>query len=129
MVLTSKPAGDVTVTISGHSGTDLTVASAGLNEDGALTFTADNWATVQTVTVKASEDDDGVTDADVSLAHAVSSDDDTGYNALADQTRDGEHHRGRRRGRDHQPDHPDRNRGGRHRCLNQSQGEKRRQSG
>ena len=86
VVLTSKPAGDVTVTISGHSGTDLTVASAGLNEDGALTFTTDNWGTAQTVTVTAAEDDDGVTDADVSLAHDISSADDTDYNVLADQT-------------------------------------------
>ena len=86
VVLTSKPAGDVTVTISGHSGTDLTVTSPGLNEDGALTFTADNWSTAQTVTVKAAHDDDGVTDADVSLAHDIASDDDTTYNALADQT-------------------------------------------
>ena len=86
VVLTSKPAGDVTVTISGHSGTDLSIASAGLNEDGALTFTTANWSTAQTVTVKAAHDDDGVTDADVSLAHDIASDDDATYNALADQT-------------------------------------------
>ena len=41
VVLTSKPAGDVTVTISGHSGTDLTLSGTGLSSDGALTFTAD----------------------------------------------------------------------------------------
>ena len=86
VVLTSKPAGDVTIAISGHSGTDLSIASAGLSDDGKLTFTTANWATAQTVTVKAAEDDDGVADADVSLAHAISSDDDTDYDALADQT-------------------------------------------
>ena len=85
VVLTSKPAGDVTVTVSGHSGTDLTLSSATLTSN-ALTFTTDNWATAQTVTVKAAEDDDGVTDTDVTLAHAISSDDDTDYNALADQS-------------------------------------------
>ena len=86
VVLTSKPAGDVTVAISGHASTDVSIASVGLSNDNKLTFTTANWATAQTVTVKAAEDDDGVTDADVSLAHAISSDDDTDYDALADQT-------------------------------------------
>ena len=86
VVLTSKPAGDVTVAISGHSGTDLTLSGTGLSNDGKLTFTTANWATAQTVTVKAAEDDDGVADADVSLTHDISSDDDTDYDALADQT-------------------------------------------
>ena len=86
VVLTSQPAGDVTVTISGHAGTDLSIASAGLSGDDELTFTTANWGTAQTVTVKAAEDDDGVTDADVILAHAISSDDDSTYDALADQS-------------------------------------------
>ena len=86
VVLTSKPAGDVTVTISGHANTDVSITSAGLSSDNKLTFTTANWGTAQTVTVKAAEDDDGVTDADVTLAHDISSDDDTDYNALADQT-------------------------------------------
>ena len=86
VVLTSKPAGDVTVTVSGHSGTDLSISGTSLSNDGKLTFTTDNWATAQTVTVKAAEDDDGVTDTDVTLAHAISSDDDTDYNALANQS-------------------------------------------
>ena len=85
VVLTSKPAGDVTVTVSGHSGTDLTLSGSGLSEDDALTFTTTNWETAQAVTVKAAEDDDGVTDADVTLAHDISSDDDSTYDALADQ--------------------------------------------
>ena len=84
MVLTSQPAGDVTVTVSGHAGTDLTLA--GLNPDGQLTFTSANWNTDQTVTVTAAEDADAVTDADVTLAHAISSTADTAYDALTDQS-------------------------------------------
>ena len=83
--LTSQPAGDVTVTVSGHSGTD--VALSGLTLTGnVLTFTTANWATAQTVTVTAAEDDDAVTDAAVPLAHAIASADDSDYDALADQT-------------------------------------------
>ena len=85
VVLTSQPAGDVTVTINGHAGSDLTLSGTGLSDDGELTFTTDNWDTAQTVTVKAAEDDDAVTNADVFLAHAITSDDDATYNALADQ--------------------------------------------
>ena len=84
VVLTSEPAGDVKVRVSGHSGTDLTLT--GPDADGDLTFTTANWGTAQTVTVKAAEDDDGVTDADVTLDHAISSTDDTDYDALADQS-------------------------------------------
>ena len=84
--LATQPAGDVTVTISGHSGTDLSISGTTLSGDDELTFTTANWATAQTVTVKAAEDDDAVTDADVILAHAISSDDDTVYDALADQS-------------------------------------------
>ena len=38
----------------------------------------------QTVTVKAAEDDDAVTDAAVTLVHAVASTDDSAYDALED---------------------------------------------
>ena len=86
VVLNSQPAGDVTVTVSGHDETDLSIASAGLSADDELTFTTANWGTAQTVTVKAAEDDDAVTDADVTLTHAISSTDDSVYNALADQS-------------------------------------------
>ena len=86
VVLTSQPAGDVTVTVSGHSGTDLTLSSPGLSGDDELTFTTANWGTAQTVTVKAAEDDDAVTDADVALVHDISSTDDSVYDALADQS-------------------------------------------
>ena len=67
VVLTSQPAGDVTVAISGHSGTDLSISGTTLSGDNELTFTTANWGTAQTVTVKAAEDDDAVTDADVTL--------------------------------------------------------------
>ena len=86
VVLTSQPAGDVTVAISGHSGTDLSISGTTLSGDNELTFTTANWGTAQTVTVKAAEDDDAVTDADVTLAHAISSTDDSVYNALANQS-------------------------------------------
>ena len=48
VVLTSKPAGDVTVTISGHAGTDLTLSGTSLSNDGKLTFTTANWSAAQT---------------------------------------------------------------------------------
>ena len=86
VTLTSQPAGDVTVTVSGHSGTDLTLSSTGLSNDNKLTFTSSNWGEAQTVTVKAAEDVDAVADADVTLAHAISSTDDSDYHALADQS-------------------------------------------
>ena len=85
VVLTSQPAGDVTVTVSGHAGTDLTLSGAKLTSN-VLTFTSSNWGTAQTVTVKAAEDEDGNQDADVTLVHAISSTDDSTYNALADQS-------------------------------------------
>ena len=86
VTLTSPPAGDVTIAISGHSGTDLTLSGTSLSNDGELTFTTENWGTVQTVTVTAAEDDDAVTDDDVTLVHSVSSTDDSVYNALANQS-------------------------------------------
>ena len=50
VVLTSQPTGPVTVTPSHSSGdADVTVSEA-------LTFTALNWATAQTVTVSAAQD-------------------------------------------------------------------------
>ena len=86
VVLTTQPAGDVTVTISGHSGTDLTLSGTSLSEDGELTFTSENWGTAQTVKVKAAEDDDATTDPDVTLAHEIGSTADSVYDALADQS-------------------------------------------
>ena len=57
--------GHVIVTISGHDGTDLSL------DKTTLTFTVDNWATAQTVTVKAGQDDDGANDTGT-LTHSAS---------------------------------------------------------
>ncbi len=63
VVLTSEPTADVMVTVSGHSGTDLSV-------DGTdLTFTANDWQTPQSVTATAAEE---AADGLVVLRHTVS---------------------------------------------------------
>ena len=66
LVLGSRPTDDVTVGVTLPAGTDLT-----LNKT-SLTFTSTTWDVAQTVTVTAAEDDDGVTDAGVTLTHTVS---------------------------------------------------------
>ena len=63
--LATEPTGEVTVTVSGHAGTDLTL------DKTTLTFTVDDWATAQTVTVKAGEDGDGAADT-ATLTHTAS---------------------------------------------------------
>ena len=63
--LATEPTSEVTVTVSGHAGTDLTL------DKTTLTFTADNWNTAQTVTVKAGEDGDGAADT-ATLTHSAS---------------------------------------------------------
>ena len=63
VVLDSKPTGPVTVTVSGHSGTDLSV------NPSTLTFSAENWDMARTVAVTAIEN---ATAASVTLEHAVS---------------------------------------------------------
>ena len=65
VVLDSEPTAAVTVTVGGHSGTDVVVSPA------VLTFSAGDWDTVRTVTVTAVEDDDAVPDASVALTHTV----------------------------------------------------------
>ena len=72
MVLDTQPTGDVTVTISGHTGTDLSV------DKTTLTFTAQDWDTAQTVTVTADEDDNTIDD-EVTLTHTVASAADSDY--------------------------------------------------
>ncbi|MCY3628801.1 MAG: hypothetical protein OXG94_02180, partial [Bacteroidetes bacterium] len=52
-------AGDVTVTVSGHAGTDLEATPPSPLD---LTFTSTNWNTVQQVTLTAAEDNDFVDD-------------------------------------------------------------------
>ena len=73
VVLGSQPAGDVTVAVSGHSGTDLTLSKT------ALTFETSNWNTPQMVGVTGAAD---ATAAKVILSHEVSSDADSAYDAL-----------------------------------------------
>ena len=70
VVLDSEPSADVTVTISGHAGTDVSLTGQTLTSD-ELTFTPDNWSTAQTVTVTAGEDDDAAAESDVTLSHAL----------------------------------------------------------
>ena len=82
--LATEPTGEVTVTISGHDGTDLTL------DKTTLTFTVDNWDTAQTVTVKAGQDNDGANDT-ATLTHTASG----GDYARLDPAGDG--HRRRRR--------------------------------
>ena len=111
VALTSQPAGDVTITISGHADTDLSISGTSLSGDDELTFTTANWGTAQTVTVKAAEDDDGVTDADVTLVHDISSTDDSVYDALADQGVTVSITENDAVGGDHHPHDPDGHRG------------------
>ena len=55
--LTARPTASVMVAAAGTEGTELTVSGF------PLTFTTANWATAQSVTVAAGEDDDAVDDA------------------------------------------------------------------
>ena len=71
VVLDTQPSADVTVTVSGHIGTDLSLSGQTLTND-ELTFTPANWNIAQTVTVTADQDDDAAADPEVTLAHAVS---------------------------------------------------------
>ncbi|MBF2753913.1 MAG: hypothetical protein ISN29_01450, partial [Gammaproteobacteria bacterium AqS3] len=70
--LATKPSEDVTVTLAQPSNTDVTIADTDPDTVGnqtALTFTASNWNTAQTVTVSAVEDDDATDDrATISLS-------------------------------------------------------------
>ena len=100
--LTSEPAGDVVVTVSGQAGSGVTLSGTSLSADDELTFTSADWATAQTVTVAATDDDVAEANETVTLAHAVASTDDAAYNALSDR-RDGDRHRQRFGGGEHRP--------------------------
>ncbi len=66
--LAAEPTNTVTVAITGHSGTDLTL------DETSLTFNPsgpDLWSTPQTVTVSAAQDDDGANDT-ATLVHTAS---------------------------------------------------------
>ena len=67
VVLGSQPTAEVTIDITGHSGTDLTLDPA----SAMLTFTTSNWSEAQTVTVEADQDDDAVDDT-ATLVHTAS---------------------------------------------------------
>ena len=75
IVLDTEPTADVTVTIQASADADMAV------DQTALTFTADNWNTPQTVTVSATQDDDAVVDDPVTITHAVSGGDYEGVTA------------------------------------------------
>ena len=66
VVLDSQPTANVTVTVAGHAGTDVTP------DPTTLTFTTVNWATAQPVTVTAAGDADTADDT-VSLTHSATS--------------------------------------------------------
>ena len=65
VTLASEPTAQVTVAISGQSGTDLSL------DKTSLTFTTSTWDTEQTVTVTAGQDDDAVDDT-ATLTHTAS---------------------------------------------------------
>ena len=65
VVLDTEPTADVTVTVSGHEGTDVSV------DKTTLTFTPANWDVARTVTVSADQDDDATVEDPVTLSHGV----------------------------------------------------------
>ena len=75
VVLNTQPTANVTVTVAGHAGTDVTPSPT------SLTFTTTTWGTAQTVTVTAGDDADTANDA-VSLTHSAASTD-TGYEGIS----------------------------------------------
>ena len=76
VVLDTRPTVNVTVTVAGHAGTDVTLTPS----SGTLTFTTTNWSTAQTVTVKAGNDEDTTNDT-VTLTHSATSTD-TNYGGI-----------------------------------------------
>ena len=68
VVLNTQPTANVTVTVAGHAGTEVTPTPA------SLTFTTTNWSTAQTVTVTAANDTDTTNDM-VTLTHSAASTD------------------------------------------------------
>ena len=72
VALNAQPNGTVTVEVRAPGASDVTVDTDGSPATRALTFDTMNWATAQTVEVRAAEDDDGRNDT-VALTHAVTS--------------------------------------------------------
>ena len=75
VVLDSQPTANVTVTVAGHAGTDVTATPT------SLTFTTTTWGTAQTVTVTAGHDADTANDT-VTLTHSAASTD-TDYDGIS----------------------------------------------
>ena len=92
VVLDTEPTANVTVTVAGHAGTDVTP------NPGSLTFTASNWDTAQTVTVTAGDDAD-TTDDSVTLTHSAASADND-YGGIDDRRGGGDGERQRHRAGD-----------------------------
>ena len=107
VVLGHQPTGDVTVTVT----VDDTANNDVTTEEGSLVFATANWNEPQTVTVRAAEDDDALTDSDVTISHTVGG---SNYEGVHRARVDGEHHRKGRRGDKHNSQHPDSERGRRH---------------
>ena len=79
--LDSQPAGDVTVTVSGHAGSALTLSGP---TNGRLTFTRSNWDTAQTVSVSAGA---SASAANVTLTHTAGGTADSSYDGLTGELR------------------------------------------
>ena len=77
VVLDTEPVGNVTVTLGGVTGTDVSL------DKTTLTFTSGNWGTAQTVMVSARQDADAVDEEEVTITHTVSSADDADYDGVA----------------------------------------------
>ena len=80
--LSHAPSGTVKVTVSGHTGTALSVSGTTVNASDELTFTVSDWNTAQTVTVTADQDDNAAGES-LTLTHTPSG---GGYSTAADLT-------------------------------------------
>ena len=69
--LSTQPSDTITVTIGGHSGTDLSISRTTLSNSNTLTFSTSNWSTAQTVMVKAGHDSNSDDESEI-LAHTAS---------------------------------------------------------
>ena len=74
VALNAQPGGQVMVEVRAPGDSDVTVDTDGTPQTRTLTFGTTNWATAQTVEVRAAADDDGRNDT-VALTHAVTSSD------------------------------------------------------
>ena len=78
VVLGSQPTGNVTIDIAANrGGTDVST------DPTSLTFTTEDWATAQTVTITVAEDDDAIVDASVDITHNASGADYAGFSVAS----------------------------------------------